>query len=179
MAEPIKYRSPRREKKPKSASEALASLMRLCSRAEKSSGDAMRLMAGWGVPPQERAAVLEKLTGGRFIDDRRFAEAYVRDKLEFSGWGPYKIDRGLAAKGIPREIISEVTLRLGVRGEGRCGRLAAFIEKKARRTKYKDIYDLKGKLLRFTAGQGYPYDEAAEAIELIIRKIKVTGPEDV
>ena len=76
-----------RTKRTRTPEQALKALMRLASRAEKSSGDAMRLMAGWGVEPSQRRAVLEKLVGMKFIDDRRYAEAFVRDKMRFSGWG--------------------------------------------------------------------------------------------
>ena len=37
-----------RKKRDKTPDEALAALMRLCARAEKSEGDARRLMRGWG-----------------------------------------------------------------------------------------------------------------------------------
>ena len=73
----------------KTAEQALASLMRLCARAERSSGDAMRLMGTWGVPTQERGAVLQRLVKERFIDDRRYAAAFVREKINLSAWGEY------------------------------------------------------------------------------------------
>ncbi|MEG1612521.1 MAG: RecX family transcriptional regulator, partial [Alistipes sp.] len=38
-----------KERRPKTPEQALTSLMRLCARAEKSSGDALRLMRTWGV----------------------------------------------------------------------------------------------------------------------------------
>jgi regulatory protein len=41
-------------KRPKSAEQALSSLMRLCARAERSSGDALRLMARWEVAQEQR-----------------------------------------------------------------------------------------------------------------------------
>ncbi|MCD7968994.1 MAG: RecX family transcriptional regulator [Alistipes sp.] len=155
--------------KAKTAAQALSALMRLCSRSEKSTGDAIRLMARWGVPDHERASVLKQLTDSRFIDDRRFAESYVRDKVNFSGWGPYKISRGLSAKGIPREIITEVTVSLSSL-DGKVNRLYSLLEKKMRRTSYKDVYDLKGKLVRYAASQGYGYEEVLEEVEKIIKE---------
>ncbi len=67
--------------KTKSAEQALSSLMRLCARAEKSSGDVMRLMARWGVDSSQRDNILQRLLAEKFIDDRRFAAAYVREKI--------------------------------------------------------------------------------------------------
>ena len=77
------------ERKTKNAEQALASLMRYAARAERSSGDAMRLMHTWGVPEADRRRSLDRLMAERFIDDERFAEAFVRDKRRLSGWGVY------------------------------------------------------------------------------------------
>ena len=68
------------ERKSKSAEQALSALMRYAAKAERSSGDAMRLMRRWNVPEQERAGVLERLVAMHFIDDERYARAYVREK---------------------------------------------------------------------------------------------------
>lgn len=79
----------------KSAAQALQSLMRECAKAEKSSGDARRLMARWEVAEDEREGVLSQLIEMRFIDDSRFAEAYTREKINLSGWGVRKISMEL------------------------------------------------------------------------------------
>ena len=48
----------RRDKTPE---QALASLMRLCAKAERSSGDALRLMRTWGVAQEAQQKVLREL----------------------------------------------------------------------------------------------------------------------
>ena len=75
----------------KTPEQALAALMRLCARAERSEEDARRLMTRWGVAPADRERVLERLRRDRFIDDARYAEAFVREKINLSGWGARKI----------------------------------------------------------------------------------------
>ena len=80
-------------KRAKTPEQALAALMRLCARAEKSQDDARRLMRGWGLAEREGEQVLARLVRDRFIDDGRYAEAFVRDKLRLSGWGEYKTVR--------------------------------------------------------------------------------------
>lgn len=75
----------------KTPDQALASLMRLCARAEKSEGDARRLMRGWGLNDGDAERVLARLVNDRFIDDSRYAGAFVREKMRLSGWGEYKI----------------------------------------------------------------------------------------
>lgn len=154
-----------REKKPKSAAQAQQSLMRLCARAEKSSGDALRLMRGWGVPEAEREGVLNKLIEQRFIDDRRYAEAYVREKSNLSGWGARKIAFQLRQKGVDKSIIDATLSSLD--SEIQLEQLTAKLERKLRTTKAANIYELRGKLLRYGMGLGYDYEMTRSAIDKI------------
>ncbi len=155
-----------KEFKAKSAAEALSSLMRQCARAEKSSGDALRLMSRWGVPQGEREAVLERLIAEKFIDDRRFAQAYLREKLNLSGWGARKIAASLKAKGISSEIIAETLSEID--SSDMQSRLTSKIERKAKSVKYKDQYDLKSKLVRFGISLGYDYQMVLDTVSQII-----------
>ena len=102
----VEERKPKK-RKPKTAAQALESLMRLAARSEKSSGDVLRLLQQWGVPESERGGVLDKLIKNRFIDDRRYAGAYVREKSRLSGWGWRKISMQLRAKGVSQDVIKE------------------------------------------------------------------------
>ena len=154
-----------REKKPKSAAQALQSLMRLCSRAEKSSGDALRLMRGWGVPESEQRGVLNKLIEQRFIDDRRYAEAYTREKSRLAGWGARKIAFQLRQKGIDKEIIQATLAALD--GDAQLEQLTTKLERKMRTTKAANRYELRGKLLRYGMGLGFDYEMTRDAIDKI------------
>lgn len=139
--------------------------MRLCSRAEKSSGDALRLMRGWGVPEGEREGVLAKLIEQRFIDDKRYAEAYVREKSNLAGWGAHKIAFQLRQKGIDKEIIN--TSLASLDGDAQLAQLTAKLERKMRTTKAVNNYELRGKLLRYGMGLGFDYEMTRSAIDKI------------
>ena len=154
-----------REKKPKSAAQALQSLMRLCARAEKSSCDALRLMRSWGVAEGEREGVLAKLIEQRFIDDRRYAEAYVREKSKLSGWGARKIAFQLHQKGISKEIITASIATLD--NDAQLEQLTSKLERKMRTTKAANNYELRGKLLRYGLGLGFDYEMTRTAIDKI------------
>ena len=154
-----------REKRPKSAAQALQSLMRLCARAEKSSGDALRLMRGWGVAESEREGVLQRLIEQRFIDDRRYAEAYVREKSNLAGWGAHKIAFQLCQKGIDKEIINSTLATLD--SDAQLDQLTAKLERKMRTTKAATNYELRGKLLRYGIGLGFDYEMTRAAIDKI------------
>lgn len=163
--ESFEERKPR-ERKPKSAEQALAALMRLCARSEKSSGDALRLMRTWEVAEGARQSVLQKLIDQRFIDDRRYAEAYTREKSSLAGWGRRKIALQLRQKGVSRDIVDEVLASLNT--DEQSERLADKLRRKMRSTKAANQYELRGKLLRYALSLGYDYDMATSAIDGII-----------
>ena len=152
-----------RERKPKSAQQALQSLMRLCARSEKSSGDALRLMQQWQVPQAERQGVLERLVKERFIDDGRYAEAYVREKSRLSGWGARKIAMQLRQKGVSQAIIDDALRQLDSNVE--LPRLVEKLRRKIRTTKYTSDYELRGKLMRYALSLGFDYDIVQRAVE--------------
>ena len=157
-----------RERKTKTAQQALQSLMRLAARSEKSTGDVLRLMRTWGVPEAEQRGVLEKLIADRYIDNRRYAEAYAREKSRLAGWGERKIAMQLRMKGVERETISAVLAEV-LQDDSMAERLQEKLEKKLRTVKAANDYELRGKLLRYALGLGYDYDMAADAIDEVVR----------
>ena len=162
-----KMLKPKRTKTPE---QALAALMRLAARSEKSSGDAMRLMQNWGVEPSARCGVLQKLIDNKFIDDRRYAEAFVRDKMRFSGWGTFKLRAALRNKGIAVEIVNEVLG--GLDGGDMSERLRERLERKMRTVKYASRYELKTKLMRYGASLGYDFESVAEVVDALISDVE-------
>lgn len=134
-----------RKKKVKTPEQALAALMRLCARAEKSQEDARRLMRGWGLAERDAEGVLAKLVRDRFIDDARYAGAFVREKLRLSGWGEYKIRTALQRKRIDRALIDAALAEADRSGMDE--RLRRQLERKARTAKYSTQYELKTKLI--------------------------------
>ena len=102
-----------KEVKLKSAEQALRLLMNMAARAERSSGDALRLMKRWGVDDNDAQRVLQRLIAERFIDDSRYAAAFVREKINLSGWGSYKIVAALRRKGVDNRIIENALSQYG------------------------------------------------------------------
>ena len=157
-----------KKKRTKTPAEALASLLRLCARAEKSEGDARRLMRGWGLAEHDAQQVLDRLVRDRFIDDSRYAEAFVREKLRLSGWGEYKIRTALQRKGVGKELIDAALSQADRSGMGK--RLAQQLERKARTVKYATQYELKTKLIRYGLSLGYDYEAVMDAASAMVRE---------
>jgi len=159
-----------RTKRSKTAEQALQSLMRECARSERSSGDALRLMKRWGLSDEDAAKVLARLQSERFIDDSRYAEAFVRDKLNLSGWGAYKIKMALRTKGVSKEIIEEVVAPMLAEMD-MTERLEEIMVRRMRTLKYSSSYDAKTKLIRFAASRGYDMEEAIECADRVTGNI--------
>lgn len=153
-----------REKTPE---QALQSLMTLCAKAERSSGDARRLMARWRVDPSRREEVLNKLIASKFIDDARYAAAYVREKSRLGGWGRHKIRTALMAKGIARETTDEALRQIDP--ESAHDKLQELLRRKARTTHAATPRQLREKLMRYGLGRGFDYERIAEVVNEILK----------
>ena len=104
---------------------------------------------------EEACSILETLKEEKYVDDRRYAEAYAREKSAIAGWGGIKIRYMLSAKGIDKETISLALEEIDERKAD--DRLQKLIENKCRTLK--DDPQWKMKVLRFALGRGYSYDE--------------------
>lgn len=144
--------------------------MRLVARSEKSSGDALRLMQNWGVEPSARQGILQRLIDNKFIDDHRYTEAFVRDKMRFSGWGAFKLRAALRNKGIATEIVEEAIRSLD--RSDMSERLRDRLERKMRTTKHSTRYELKTKLMRYGASLGYDFESVADVVDALISEVE-------
>ena len=97
------------------------------------------------------------------INDRRYAEARVRELFEVKRVGMYKAKMELKRRGIPERIIEEVTEPYADEEEA-FSRLEQLVEKKYERylTDEKGVKKVKNALLR----QGYSYSEIKAVLDL-------------
>lgn len=151
----------------KSPEQALASLMRLCARAEKSSGDARRLMRNWQIGTEESQRILQTLIAQRFIDDERYAMAFVREKSNLGGWGAYKIRTALKRKEIDNSIIERALA--SINPEQSREQLRNRIARKERTTKAATPYEKRTKLIRYGMSLGYEFEAVREAVTELLK----------
>lgn len=155
-------------KKDKTPEQALVALMRQCAKAEKSSGDARRLMYRWGIAPDDQQKILSQLTAQKFIDDERYAAAFVREKVRFSGWGVYKMRAALSTKGISKDIIDRAVEGLD---EGVMeSRLEKYLRRKKQVVKATSPYEIRSKLMRYGLSLGYEYEKVSDAVDKVLKK---------
>ena len=131
---------------------ALNKAMALCASREYSSEDIRLKLYSWGLDSSGAISVISTLIKENFINDKRYAEAFVKDKYKQNKWGKVKIAAHLRLKNIPSEIIESA---LATIDDGQYRQTIRDILTSHRRfIKAKNQFDLKGKLLRFGLSKG-------------------------
>ena len=87
--------------------EALDRCRFLAAKGECCTFDLEQKMRNWGVQSKDIQRVIESLVAERFVDNLRFATAYVRDKTRFNHWGRVKTTLMLRQKHIDKQVINE------------------------------------------------------------------------
>jgi regulatory protein len=59
------------------------------------------------IPHDDVEWAIETLREQRVLDDERFVQLFVEDKRELEQWGSDRIERGLLARGVKRELVHE------------------------------------------------------------------------
>lgn len=91
-------------KKPLSFDNALERAAAWCSRAEHSRLEIIKKLRRLGVTPDVAEKVAERLEENGFIDEERFARAFVYDKSRFEYWGRTKIRYQLRQLGVSAAV---------------------------------------------------------------------------
>jgi len=143
----------------------LERLERLCARAEHCSAD-IRRKALKALDGDEAAAsrIVSRLIEERYVDDARYAGAFVREKSALTGWGPVKIRFALRGKGIDGSIVDEALQEAW--GDAATDKLQKLLSAKCR--SLQGDPSIKLKLLRYGLGRGYTYEQVAPVVESLL-----------
>lgn len=138
-----------------SADEILYKLAARCSVSEQCLSDIESKLAKYDLTEEEKTRILRHLVEEKYVDDRRYAEAFVRDKYRFNKWGRIKIAQGLRMKGIGNETISNAME--AINEEEYLSILRDLIKAKRKSTKGQSDYEVNGKLIRFATSRGFEF----------------------
>ena len=98
---------PKNPSKPLTPDQVLDKMAKYCAYQERCVKDVRDKLKAFDIPEEEKQKILAYLLDNRFVDDERFAKAFVRGKINQSGWGINKIRFHLVQKGIAKDIIDE------------------------------------------------------------------------
>ena len=139
-----------------------------CARAEYCAGEVHERLRRRGVSPTDARAIVERLQRERFIDDERYARAFVRQKSGYSRWGRRKIAAALAVKRVDRGIIAEAMTEISP--EAYAEGLRALLAAKARSLGPDALatYDGRTRLFRFAASRGFETSAISAALRALM-----------
>ena len=83
----------------------LRDIMQYCAKAEHCTQDVVTKLKAWEVGENEIEPILEKLYQENFLNDARYALAYVNDKWKLDRWGKKKIRHQLFLKNIDDRFV--------------------------------------------------------------------------
>ncbi len=132
---------------------ALSRAMALCSRREYCTADIRTKLLAWGAGENDTERILGTLIKENFLNEARYTEAFVKDKFTGNKWGKVKIAAHLKSKSIPGDLIRHALESID--DELYIRTLREIIHSHRKSVKAKNLFDLKGKLLRFGLSRGF------------------------
>ena len=132
---------------------ALIRCEELCARAERCEHELSEKMRAWRIDSRDIEAIINSLTTRRFLDDSRFARAFVRDKYRFARWGRRKLAMALKQKRIDSDTIDEALEEINQ--EEYTAVLRTLLKAKAAHMDRPLSYDDRVKLFRFAVARGF------------------------
>lgn len=145
-------------------SAALNKATAYCARGEKCEKEVEEKLYAWGVDRADAVRIIEYLTENRYVDNRRYAQAYASDKFRFNHWGRRKIATMLYAKGIDREWVDEALAAID--SERYFDVLTGLLKAKARTIGTGDRYRTRSSLFAFAANRGFEPDLINMALDI-------------
>lgn len=147
----------------------LLKAMKYCARYESTLRMVDNKMLAWGVFPDERKKILEVLLEKNFINEARYAQAFVNDKMRLKAWGRQKIYAHLKAKGVSENIANTALDSADSKLFYANAQRAA--EKKMAALKNKSTpAEVRVKVFRHLLQKGYTHEIALQVSKKVIQK---------
>ena len=148
--------------------EAYLQLAALCAQAEHCQQEMRDKMRRWELDETVQNRIIDRLIKERYVDDERYARAFVKDKIRYNKWGRRKVQQALWMKRIDADIQQQVLDEIDEKEY--LDILRPLLKQKRKSIKAESDYELNQKLLRFALSRGFGFD--------IIRQCLDVGEED-
>lgn len=141
---------------------------RSCAYREYCKFDITKRLVRYGFTEEEQQRAIEHLVKDNFIDERRYASAFVRDKSRLNRWGSKKIEWSLRQKRIEEKVIEEALEEIDEEKE------LELIEKVAitKIASYRGLeqFEVKQKLIAFLLSRGFHYPQLLPVVERLLKE---------
>lgn len=144
--------------------QVLQKLTALCAKSEHCQYEMLTKMKAWDVPETMQAEVLAYLIQEHYVDDERYARAFIRSKATYNRWGRRKIEQALRMKRIGEDVYKPLLDEV-CSNEDYEKTLLPLLQTKAKSVKGDTEYEIRGKLIRFALSRGFEYDVIEKVLE--------------
>ena len=124
-----------------------------CSAAEHCRSEVRAMLERHGAEKPDIESIINHLVKEGFIDESRYARAFVHDKVRFAKWGRVKIAQALWQKRIPQDI-TDAALE-SIEDDEYLAALKDVVKAKFRTVKGATEYERKMKTMRSVCSRGY------------------------
>ena len=136
--------------------EAYLQLAALCAQAEHCQQEMRDKMRRWELDETVQNRIIDRLIKERYVDDERYARAFVKDKIRYNKWGRCKVQQALWQKHIDADIQQRVLDEIDEKEY--LDILRPLLKQKRKSIKAENDYELNQKLIRFALGRGFGFD---------------------
>lgn len=133
----------------------LNSMMAYCSRSEHCVFDVMEKLSAAAVSEDDANEIVQELIRLGYIDELRYARAFVNDKFRFNKWGKIKIAHVLRQKKVASDVIQDALDTIDDEAYNQV--LMQLIESKKKTTKATATQQ-RAAVMRFALSRGFEYE---------------------
>lgn len=146
-----------------SKEDALFHMQKVCSVQDRCSSEIRTRLIEHGVYGEDLEQVLAELIIDNFLNEERYAKAYVSGKFKIKKWGKIKIRQELKFRKISEYSMKKAFQEIDY--DDYLFTITNLLEKKNATLRAKDKWDRKKKLTSYAQQKGYEYDVIKEALE--------------
>lgn len=148
----------------KTENDAYLTLAALCAQGEHCQYEMTEKMRRWELSDEAQARIMQRLVSERYIDDERYARAFVKDKVRYNKWGRRKVEQALWQKRIDDDIRQRVLNE--VDDEEYLNVLRPLLHQKRKTVKAASDYERNQKLMRFALNRGFTFDIIRQCLNI-------------
>ena len=153
---------PLHQKKIYSLDEAREKIRRYCAYQERSQFQVEQKLKAYGLIAAVAGELLIELIQDNFLNEQRFADAFVRGKHNQKGWGKRKIEAELFKHRVSKPCLAEAMAN--IEDDEYLEKLKSIARKKWDSLEGTRKPQRVQKVIRYLQGRGYFYDEIKTAL---------------
>lgn len=147
--------------------EVKAKLEALCAYQERCQFELDQKLISWGFNEEDRSSLLADLISNRFLDEERFAIAFVSGKFRIKRWGKIKIRSQMKLKRISEHSINKGLSQIDP-DEYWDTVLQLAVKKLADLRKPEERWQKKARIIRYLQSRGFEMDLSQDAADQVL-----------